>query len=169
MTTDAPFVEFTATQEIIANLKAVKEQQNLTIPQIKKMVDETGTYVSLTTLRRVFADHSETDDGFNYENTIKPIAQALLINFGLSSDNELRRVRTEAYEAIFRHLNEEIAAMRQQMDTIKTQYESRIAFLRQQIATKDKYMNRKDKIIQTLMAQVFDIDFDDHDDEAEQP
>ena len=171
MTTDASLVEYSATQEIIINLKSVKEQQNLSIPQIKQMVDETGTYISLTTLRRVFAENSETEDSFNYENTIRPIAQALLINYGLSSDNELRRVRTEAYEAIFRHLNEEIDAMKRLMETMKTQYENRIAFLRQQIATKDKYMNRKDAIIQTLMKKVFgeELALDDDTDDTEQP
>ncbi len=162
-------VELTATQEIIINLKAVKEQQNLSIPQIKNMVDETGTYVSLTTLRRVFAENSEIEDSFNYENTIKPIAQALLINYGLTSDNELRRKRTVAYESIFRHLNDEIAAKSAQIEEMKEQYENRIAFLRNQIATKDKYMNRKDLIIQVLMSKVFDIEFDpdEESDEAE--
>ena len=47
------------TQEIIIQLKAVKEERHLTIPEIKKMVDATGTILAETTIRRVFKDAEE--------------------------------------------------------------------------------------------------------------
>ena len=152
------YQEYSATQEIILNLKAVKEAQNLSIPKIKDMVDSTGAYLSLTTIRRVFAENSETEDSFSYENTLRPIAQALLVN---SPADDVGRAKVEAYEAILRHKNEIIDSLKKQIESIRSEHDSRckecegrMDFLMHQIDLKDARMERKDKIIDQLLQKV---------------
>ena len=152
------FLELNATQEIIVSLKAVQEKQKLTIPQIKKMVDATGTYLSPTTLRRVFAEGSEENDSFSYENTLRPIAQALLSNHSLYTEDEVILAKYEMYEAIVRHKDEVISSLRRQVEALRTEHdtrckecEGRMDFLMHQIELKDARMERKDRIIDKLM------------------
>ena len=160
METDGAKMDLTTTQSVIVNLKAVKERQNLSIPRIKEMVDSTGAYISLTTLRRVFAEKSEKDDSFNYDNTIRPIAQALLVNNDTADDGAIR-AQMDTYLAICRHKDEVIEALHKQIDALKEahenrcrEYETRMAFLRDQIELKDQRMDRKDQIIDKLLEKV---------------
>lgn len=148
-------MEYSATQEIILNLKAVKEAQNLSIPKIKDIVDSTGAGLSLTTIRRVFADNSETEDSFSYENTLRPIAQALLVN---SPNDDIGRAKVEVYEAILRHKNESIDSLKKQIEMLRNEHDTRckecagrMDFLMHQIDLKDKRMERKDAIIDRLL------------------
>jgi hypothetical protein len=152
-------MEISATQEIIVKLKAVKDQQNLSIPQIKKMVEATGSYPSLTTLRRVFAENSETETNFNYDGTIRPIAQALLATAD-PSDSDETRTRKEAYLSILHLKDIQIESLHKQVDQLKEEllnraeeYNRRVAFLRDQIEKKDDRMDKKDDIIDTLLNQ----------------
>ena len=154
-------MDFTATQEIILSLKAVKEKQRLSISQIKSMVDATGAYVSMTTLRRVFAEESETADSFNYETTLRPIAQALLHDKGLYTEDELVLARYEMYEAINRHKDEVIESLHKQIEALRDEHDARCKecekrqnFLMDQIALKDRRMERKDEIINRLLEKV---------------
>lgn len=153
-------MELTTAQEIIKNLKSVKDEQKLSIPQIKTMVDATGAYLSMTTLRRVFADSSETDSSFDYERTIRPIAQALLVN-NEQTGSAIIRAQIDTYLAICRHKDEMIESLREQIERLKEshekrckEYETRMEFLRDQIELKDQRMDRKDQMIEKLLDQV---------------
>lgn len=154
-------MDFTATQEIIRSLKAVQEKQNLSIPQIKAMLDSTGAYVSMTTLRRVFAKDSETEDSFNYETTLRPIAQVLLHDKGHYTQDEVVLAKYETYEAICRHKDEVIDGLRKQLEALREEHDARCKecekrqnFLMDQIALKDRRMERKDEIINRLLEKV---------------
>ena len=151
-------MELTAAQEIVVKLKAVQTQQKLTIPQIKKMVDSTGAFVSETTLRRVFAQNSEIEDSFNYENTLRPIAQALLIEDTLSTADDVTRAKVESFEIILAQKNEIIESQKRQIEKLKEEYDKRCAecrkrmdFLRDQIEKKDRRMDEKDEMIKRLL------------------
>lgn len=154
-------MDFTATQEIIRSLKAVQEKQNFTIPQIKTMLDSTGAYVSMTTLRRVFAKDSETEDSFNYETTLRPIAQVLLHDKGHYTQDEVVLAKYEMYEAICRHKDEVIDGLRKQLEALREEHDARCKecekrqnFLMDQISLKDRRMERKDEIINRLLEKV---------------
>ena len=67
----------TKTKDVILKLKAVKEEKQLSLDKILSIMEQNGEYVSKTTLSRVFAKGSE-EKIFKYENTIRPIANALL-------------------------------------------------------------------------------------------
>ena len=148
-------MELSPTQEIIVQLKAVQEKKKLTIPDIVKMVAATGEPVSETAIRRVFKKDSEKNDSFNYEHTLRPICQALLV-----ADNP-NDTDVKAFLAINEYkdqkideLTQRIEAMREQFETRCHEYEKRMEFLRDQIELKDQRMDRKDQIIEKLLDQV---------------
>ena len=145
-------MELTATQEIIVQLKAVQEKKKLSIPDIIKMVNASGEFVSETAIRRVFKAGSEINDSFNYEHTLKPIAQVLLVQD--SSEDAITHASTQAFLAINQYKDEQIESLKKQIESMREQYDTRMAFLRDQIEKKDDRMDRKDAIIEKLLDQV---------------
>lgn len=156
---DGDKMELTSIQEIVISLKNVRG--NLSIAEIQKKVHETtGVLLAETTLRRVYRKDSEDKDSFNYDKTLKPLAQTFLLTTGQGESEEVRD-RIAGLEAVFRLKNERIEELQHQIDELKTaqearcrEYETRMAFLRDQIELKDQRMDRKDKIIEKLMEKV---------------
>ena len=148
-------MELSPTQDIIVQLKAVQEKRKLTIPDIIRMVDKTGEHVSETAIRRVFKKDSEKNDNFNYEHTLRPICQALLV----SENPEDSSVK--AFLAINEYKDQQIETLKKEKDSLREQfekrcheYEKRMQFLRDQIELKDQRMDRKDEMIEKLLDQV---------------
>ena len=148
-------MDLTNTQEIILRLKAIKKEKDLTLSRIMDLLEANGDYLSMTTLRRVFAANSEQDDSFSYDKTIRPIARALLFHEGQSpEDTHISAEKLEGLKAIIWLKNEEIDRLEKQIEAIRAEYENRIAFLRGQIDKKDKRMDEKDMIINRLMEKI---------------
>ena len=139
-------MEVSKTAEVITRLKSVREARGMSLAEIARRVSAAGGYVSETTVRRVFADGSE-EAGFNYDASIRPIAEALLVEEGGTA-------RDDALLSIIGLKNAQIAAMRDQFETRCEEYRSRIEFLRGQIEKKDEYMTRKDEIISRLLDEL---------------
>lgn len=156
---DGDRMELTNIQEIVVSLKKVRG--NLSIAEIQKRVKAVvGIDIAETTLRRVYRDNSEDKDSFNYDKTLKPLAQTFLLT-ATAEESEETKDRIAGLEAVFRLKNERIAELLQQIDELKAahearckEYEHRMAFLRDQIELKDQRMDRKDKIIEKLMEKV---------------
>lgn len=152
-------MELSSIQEIVAALKNVRG--GMSIADIRKKVKaETGVDLADTTLRRVYRDGSEDKDSFNYDKTLKPLAQTFLLA-SAPGESEETRDRIAGLEAIFRLKNEKIAELQNQIEDLKAahearcrEYDTRMAFLRDQIELKDQRMDRKDKIIEKLMDKV---------------
>ncbi len=152
-------LEMTVTKELITNLKRVKAEYELTIPRIKEMCDRNGDYLSLSTLRRVFAENSEEDGGFSYDRTLAPLARALLFQDNDEAENpDAEADRLEGLRAVILLKNEEIDRLKDQNDELKQQlsdlraeYDLRLRFLRDQIELKDRRMDEKDQMINRLM------------------
>ena len=147
-------MDLTNTQNIISKLKEVKKQNELTLPRILDMIEANGDYLSMTTLRRVFAANSEQEDSFNYDKTIRPIANVLLLQEGYAPEGSGTNTENEALKAVLKFKNEEIEALQRQLELIRKMYEERIDFLIDQIRKKDKRMDEKDEIINRLMEKV---------------
>ena len=148
-------MDITSTQEGILKLKALKKENELSLPRIMEMIEANGDYLSMTTLRRVFAINSEQDDSFNYDKTIRPIARALLFQYNNHEDaSNVTTVEIEGLKAIIRLKNEEINRLHEEIESVKAEYVWRVAFLRDQIEKKDKRMDEKDDIIHKLMEKV---------------
>lgn len=145
-------MEITRSQELIKQLKEIKEKNEITYPRILERMEKNGKFVSLTTLRRVFADGSERNaDSFNYENTLLPIAEVLLNVEDVPTEASSPYAKEiDALKAVIHVQNEEIA----RLHDMKEHLESRITFLLEQIEKKDRRMDEKDEIIRKLMEKV---------------
>lgn len=140
-------MELKTANDLIFRLKSVREERKLSLPDIMEMIEKNNDYISMTTLRRVFADGSECLD-FSYDKTIRPIVNALL-----SSEEEAPAAAAEIdlLKSVIRLKNETIDSLKERIDTIKSEYDRRLAFLRDQIEKKDRRMDEKDAIIKMLM------------------
>ena len=147
--TEETLMELTRSQELIRQLKEVKKKNEITYPRIMERMEKNGKFVSLTTLRRVFADGSERNaDSFNYENTLLPIAEVLLNVEDVPTEASSPYAKEiDALKAVIHVQNEEIA----RLHDMKEHLESRITFLLEQIEKKDRRMDEKDDIIRKLM------------------
>lgn len=140
------------TKELILKLKEVREEKGLSLNEIVSMVEENGDYVSRSSIQRVFSDGSETLS-FRYEETIRPIAKALLdmetIEEGDNMDIQAMKTllkykiqRIEELERQIEHLEAEKAKDKiknhEKIDNIRAEYEKKIDFLKGQIILKDK-------------------------------
>lgn len=142
-------MELTRSQELIKQLKEIKEAHEITYPRIIERMEKNGKYVSLTTLRRVFAEGSEANaSNFNYESTLLPIAEALLNVEDLPTpENSPYAKEIDGLKAVIHVQNEEIARLHE----LKEHLEDRITFLLEQIDKKDRRMDEKEETIQKLM------------------
>lgn len=137
-------MELTKTQELIKKLKEVRESDEFTFPRIEEMIKNNGDTLSLSTIKRVFAEGSENIN-FSYEYTLLPIAKVLLVGEDIPSgetSDEASKLR-----AYIQAQNEEI----ERLHELKEHLESRISFLLDQIEKKDRRMDDKDKIIERLL------------------
>ena len=142
-------MELTKSQELIKQLKEIKETNEITFPRIMERMEKNGKVVSLTTLRRVFADGSESNaNNFSYENTLLPIAEVLLNVEDLpTTASSPYAAEIDGLKSVIHVQNEEIARLHE----LKEHLESRITFLLEQIEKKDRRMDEKEDTIQKLM------------------
>ena len=145
-TLEVSYMEHTSAQDLIVKLKEVKKRDEITYPRIMERMQKNGDFISLTTLRRVFADGSEMNaNSFNYENTLLPIAEAILDADEVPLAEHSPEI--DALKAVIHVQNEEIVKLHE----MKEHLESRITFLLEQIEKKDRRMDEKDEIIRKLM------------------
>lgn len=144
-------------QAIISEIKELKEKNKITYSAIldELKVNEVQT-LSLTTLRRVFASGSENRaSGFNYEETLLPIRDALRRIDGSPDTPEAREIE---------NLREIISSQHEELDRtleLKEHLDDRNNFLTAQIAEKDAMIKRlmdrldqKDEIIQQFIVDL---------------
>ena len=152
-------MDISATREVIVSLKQVKDQKHYSIADIKKKVEESGVFLSETTLRRVFADGSEDNDSFNYEQTVRPIARVLVGDVEESDKAVMSQI--DLFRHICEYKLEVIDSLHKQVDSLKEEnemrcreYDKRMAFLRDQIELKDRRMDEQAQRIDRLIERI---------------
>jgi transcriptional regulator with XRE-family HTH domain len=146
----------TNTKDIIVKLKAVREEKGLSYSDILDLMEKNGDYLSKSTLSRVFAEGSE-ELSFKYEETIRPIANALLDIETIEDTDDLdlkamksllkyKIQRIEELEAqlqsVEADLGNEKVKHHEKIDSVREQYTKTIDFLKEQISLKDKRMDQ---------------------------
>lgn len=133
----------TNTREVIILLKEVRKEKNLSYDKILDLMKENGEYLSKSTLSRVFANGSENNpQKFRYEETLRPIANALLDIETIEQDDD---IDTQAYKSILKLKKD-----------LLIEYETQIKDLKAEIKEtaqreKEKYLGRLEK--ETLQFQ----------------
>lgn len=145
----------TNTKDIICKLKEVREEKGLSYSDILVLMEKNNDYLSKSTISRVFSDGSE-ELSFRYEETIRPIAKALLdietiedgdnmdiqamkslLKFKISRIEELER----QIEQLETKLDKEKIKYHEKMEQERAQWARSIEFLKEQVAYKDKRMD----------------------------
>jgi len=145
----------TNTKDLITKLKEVREEKGLSFNDILDLMEQNGDYLAKSTLSRVFAEGSE-DSSFKYEETIRPIAKALL---DIETEEETDDLDTKALKALLKYKIERIEELERQveqlesaldkekikyhekLDAERAMYDRRVDFLKEQVAYKDKRMD----------------------------
>lgn len=148
------------TRNLILQLKAVKEERQLSLGDILNLIEKNGDYLSKTSLSRLFQEGSE-DQSFK-EETLLPVARALLdINTLEETDN----VDEKAMKTLLQYKSNRISELEQQIERLELDlsnekvkrhealdrerelYNRRVEFLKSQIVIKDE---RIDKLMTAL-------------------
>ena len=135
-------------KEIIIKLKEVRLEKGLSLNDIVDLVEQNGDYITRSSVQSVFADGSE-DATFKYDETIRPIANALLDIDRIETEDDLD---TQALKILLQYKNQRIKELELQLDKEKLKYHEKldkerdqsrksIEFLKEQVAYKDKRMD----------------------------
>ena len=141
-------------RDLIIQLKQYRDEHGFSHKRIVDIVCEyaeqnnTDDYVSLSTVKRVFREGSEDDDSFNFDLTIRPIAAALL---GAESVSHKAHDKDLSI-SLLRYKNEHIQQLEKQLAEERELANRRVDFLKEQIAIKDSYLQKKDELI-TMMIE----------------
>ena len=145
----------TNSKDVIIKIKEVREEKGLSYSDILDLIEKNGDYLSKSTLSRVFAEGSE-EIKFRYEDTIRPIAKALL---DIETEEETDDLDTKALKALLKYkiqrieeleqqvehleadLNREKVKYHEKLDKEREQSRRSIEFLKEQISLKDKRMD----------------------------
>lgn len=165
----------TNTKDLILKLKEVREEKGFSYNDILELMEKNGDYLAKSTISRVFAEGSE-EQGFRYEETIRPIANALL---DIENDEETDDMDVRAMKALLKYKIQRIEELEQQIEQLKTaldkekikyhekldekqeQFQRSIEFLKEQVAYKDKRMDllldsvsEKDKLHKEMLEKI---------------
>lgn len=114
----------TSTKTIIEQLKSVRQAKGCTYQNIVDMTAEIGKPVSISTVRRVFSEDSDSYD-FRYESTIQPIAAVLLgIHEKTEEPDEAKPQQSEEYYTSINALKGIILMKNEMIETLNDQVDS---------------------------------------------
>ena len=173
----------TNTKDIIIKLKEVREEKGLSYGDILDLLEKNGDFLSKSTLSRVFAEGSE-EIKFRYEDTIRPIANALL---DIDNIEETDEMDVKAMKSLLKYKNQMIVDLEKKVQDLETALDKQkikaneklekereswsrsIEFLKEQVAYKDKRMDLlleavqvKDKLHQEMLDKLLKCSKCDH-------
>ena len=142
------------THDLILKLKAVREEKGLSYGEILAQIEQNGSYLSKSTISRIFSEGSE-DMSFRFEETLKPIANVLLDIDNIEADDELDiqamkillKIKSQRIEELEAELNKEKLRHHEKLDEIREQNNRSVEFLKHQIDLKDE---RMDKLLEAV-------------------
>ena len=143
--------------QMIQEIKEIKSNSKITYDDIMVQMEKinSSTVVSLSTLRRVFRDGSESKaSSFNFEAVLTPIYNAVKELEGKPSPSSPFEIELQGFKNVIRVQNEEL----DRLIELKEHLDDRVDFLVGQVKTKDemiqnlmKKLDEKDAMIKRLM------------------
>ena len=134
--------------DIISQLKQVRNEEGLSYQRIVDLVEDNGGHVSLSSVKRVFEEGSESY-GWQYENTLKPIAAAVLRFY--SPAVPATAAEADGLKAVIKYKSEKIDSLEAQLARCEESYQRRLDFIKGQIELKDARIDRLHGIIERMV------------------
>lgn len=125
------------THDLIHQLKAIREEQGLSIQQIYDMLEAANYHVSLNSIKKVFSEGSENEH-FRFHDTLQPISRVLLGIYGSDKGNS----EIDALHAAIRVKDELIEQREREILAAEEDARRRIDYLKHQIELKDQRIDR---------------------------
>lgn len=152
----------TNTKDIIIKLKQVRDEKNLSFQDILNMMEKNGDYLAKSTLSRIFSEGSE-ELHFKYDETIRPIANALLDINTIEEDDVLD---VQAMKTLLKYKNNKIIELEKQVERLEAQIAKEKNKYNEKLERERERNNRsidflknqielKDKRIDLLLESVF--------------
>lgn len=152
------------TKDLIVQLKAVKEEKQLSLGDIYSMVEDNGDFCSKTSLSRLFSEGSE-EQSFK-EETLIPVARALLDVENLEETDDLD---TQAMKTLLQYksqrikeLEKQVADLEMALDREKLKYHEKLDIERERNARSVEFLkmqvDKKDDRIDKLLQAVYEKD-----------
>lgn len=141
----------TNTKDIIIRLKEVRKEKDLSYGDILDLMEKNGDFVSKSTLSKLFAEGSEEHpEKFRYENTLRPIANAIL---DMENIEETDDMDIQALKAILKYKIERIKELEatldhekikshEKLDKERDRFQRSLDFLKDQVTLKDKRIDQ---------------------------
>jgi len=160
----------TNTKELIMKLREVRLEKSLSYNDILALMEKNGDHLAKSTLSSVFNDDLD-GKSFDYDNTIKPIATALLDIETIEADDDmdtqamkiLLQYKSQRIKELEDALNEEKLNNLERLNLEKEKNERDRAFFNNQIELKDKRMDQlleavfeKDKRFDEMLKLILD-------------
>lgn len=135
----------TNTKDIIIQLKEVREEKGYSYGDILALIEKNGDFLSKSTIARVFSEGSE-EKTFMYEETIRPIANALLDiennddgdDMDVRAMKSLLRYKIKRIEELEAALDHEKVKYHEKLEKEREHFNKSIEFLKHQVELKDK-------------------------------
>lgn len=133
-------------EEVLRQLKVVRKAKNISYQDIVDGTEEMGVAVSLSSVKRVFAEDSQASD-FRYDSTIRPIVRFVMgIDSGLDDLETYEEAKANAEglaavvdykDALIKRLESELERAREEhretIQKMEAAEERKIAYLREEI------------------------------------
>lgn len=141
----------TNTKDIIIRLKEVRKEKDLSYGDILDLMEKNGDFVSKSTLSKLFAEGSEEHpEKFRYENTLRPIANAILDMETIEDDDDMDiqalkailKYKIERIKELEATLDHEKIKSHEKLDKEREQFQKSLDFLKTQVSLKDKRIDQ---------------------------
>lgn len=148
-------------EEVLRQLKTARKTKGLSYQNIVDGTEELGMAVSLSSVRRVFAEDSDADD-FRWDTTLRPIAHVVL---GIDSDEapqtlEEARVEVSGLTAVVDYKEAMIRKLEAELDRAHSGHQRelasredaearKVAFLREEIRVARAERDAKERILRS--------------------
>ena len=135
--------------KIILRIKEKRDEQSLSYDDINELIQKNGDYpLSKSTLSRIFAEGSE-EQRFSYEDTIRPLAKALLDIENIEEDDTddvktlkaLLKLKMQRINELEAELAKAENKYHEKIDKEREQFHRSLDFLKEQVAYKDNRMD----------------------------
>jgi len=135
-------------KDTVARLRKVRADHGLTINGIMEMLEAKGTYLSESTIKRIFSEN--VDPSSIKYSTIAPVADTLLDLY--NDDSGVDDI--DALKAIIREKNMTIAVLMNRDEERKADYDKRVSHLQKQIERLDEHLMFRERIIEKLLDKI---------------
>ena len=140
----------TKAQNMIKEMKQIKEEYKITYDDIMVEMErlDSSKVVSLSTLRRIFRDGSESKaSSFNFEEIVVPAYNAVKNLDKKPSPSSPFELELQGYKNVIRVQNEEL----DRLIELKEHLDDRVDFLVERINFLTDQIKQKDELIKKLM------------------